>query len=287
MKNKTAILITCHKNPQQINKLTETLSHPDVDIFIHVDKKSNIQSDILTRDRVYIIPDEKRISVEWGRISIVDATLVLMTEAQKKGPYNYYISISGEDWPCKSVDDIIKLSVTEKNRVKFVNSLNTCGRFNKYDKRNSIFFPLKIIDNKLIYRILKRLYIEITGGYNKTYKLFTRKNTLDCKFYFGSAWWGLNRKTVEWMLDYLDKNPQYYNFYKNCSTPDESFFQTLFMLSPYADKNTKNLTYLSFLPGSSNPKYLTETDIEKAYDSDFYFMRKIDLNITPLSKLKY
>ena len=37
---KVAFLMQCHKNPEQINLLLEALNHPMVDVFVHVDKKS-------------------------------------------------------------------------------------------------------------------------------------------------------------------------------------------------------------------------------------------------------
>lgn len=39
---KLAILLLCHKNPEQINLFLETLHHPDIEFFIHVDKKTNM-----------------------------------------------------------------------------------------------------------------------------------------------------------------------------------------------------------------------------------------------------
>lgn len=39
---KLAILLLCHKDPEQINLFLETLHHPDIEFFIHVDKKTNM-----------------------------------------------------------------------------------------------------------------------------------------------------------------------------------------------------------------------------------------------------
>lgn len=47
-------------------------------------------------------------------------------------------------------------------------------------------------------------------------------------------------------MQYLTIHPEYYKFYENTTCPDESFFHTLVMLSPYADENTDYLTYLHF-----------------------------------------
>ena len=39
---KLAILLLCHKNAEQINLFLETLKHPDIEFFIHMDKKADI-----------------------------------------------------------------------------------------------------------------------------------------------------------------------------------------------------------------------------------------------------
>ena len=44
---KIAFLMQCHKNPEQINLLLKALKHPQVDVYVHVDSKSeSIREDI-------------------------------------------------------------------------------------------------------------------------------------------------------------------------------------------------------------------------------------------------
>lgn len=51
---KVAFLMQCHKNPEQINLLLKALKHPQVDVYVHVDSKSeNIREDIEKSDGVY------------------------------------------------------------------------------------------------------------------------------------------------------------------------------------------------------------------------------------------
>lgn len=290
MDKKLAILIACHKNASQINLLVKALTHSEVDVFLHVDKKSDIRDEIEKATNLYVLPIEKSIDVKWAKISQVRATLNLLEYAQSIAHYDYFIFISGEDYPCKPIDDIVKLADKQENRFQFWDSLNINGQFNHYDKRNSLYFPDWIIGRSLIQKILKRLYIQVTGGYNKA--IIKRKNILKCKFYFGSSWWGMTGRLADWMIDYLNKNPAYYCYYSNCMNPDESFFHTLFMLSPYGNLKTDFLTYLKFLPkreGSkytkNSPEYLNEGEIEAAKKSKYYFMRKIDFNFIDKSTI--
>ena len=82
---KIAVLIQCHKNPEQINDLLKRFDNPDIDCFVHVDKKSNFQDEILKSKNVFILPVEKRVSVEWAQISQVTATLNLIDAANIRG----------------------------------------------------------------------------------------------------------------------------------------------------------------------------------------------------------
>ena len=210
---KLAVLIACHKNPTQINALTKALEHPDIDVFLHIDKKSFIREKIEVRENVYVVSEAHSVDVEWAQISQVDATLRLIELATATDNYKYYIYISGEDYPCKPIDDIVGLSDLQKNCMQFWDSLNTKGKFNHYDKRNTLYFPKWIIGRSLLQKAFKRVYIQITGGYDRAF--VKRISTPDCLFYFGSSWWGLTNDTIQWMLGYLEANPSFYKFYKN------------------------------------------------------------------------
>lgn len=44
---KLAILLLCHKNAKQINLFLKALRHPDIEFFIHMDKKANIVNQLI------------------------------------------------------------------------------------------------------------------------------------------------------------------------------------------------------------------------------------------------
>lgn len=197
------------------------------------------------------------------------------------GGYDYYWLISGQDWPLRSTDEIINFFKKHngENFVRYWNSKNY-GKHqqNNLDKRNQIYFPLDIIGRKSWQKIVKRVYVELTGGYNKTWKIFMRKQ-LETDFYFGSSWWALTGETVEWIINYLGQHEDYYIFYKNTVCPDESFFQTLVMMSPYADNKTDYLTYLHFSEGANSPDILRASDFPQAKESGCLVMRKVDMDV--------
>ena len=59
---KIAFLMQCHKNPEQINLLLKALKHPQVDVYVHVDSKSeSIREDIGEGDGIYLLPKKDRL----------------------------------------------------------------------------------------------------------------------------------------------------------------------------------------------------------------------------------
>ena len=172
---------------------------------------------------------------------------------------DYYWLISGQDWPLRSADKIVKF-FEEHNGTNFVQYWNSKNhgshQQNNLDKRNQIYFPIKLIGRKPWQKIIKRGWVEFTGGYNRTWKIFERKQ-LGIDFYFGSSWWALKRETIDWIMQYLTIHPEYYKFYEN----------------------TDYLTYLHFQKGANSPDILTEDDLQRARESKYLIMRKVDMNV--------
>lgn len=86
---KLAILLLCHKNAEQINLFLDTLKHPDIEFFIHMDKKANIIDQIEQRPDIHILPDCLRVDVRWGEFSQTQATLNLFSAASELGEFDY------------------------------------------------------------------------------------------------------------------------------------------------------------------------------------------------------
>jgi hypothetical protein len=127
--SKQAILIQCHKNPEQVNMLLDAIQHPDIDIYIHVDKKSNIGPQLKISSQIHILPDKYRVDVQWATFSQVQATLNLLRFASQHEKYEHYWLCSGQDYPIKSVDEIVQFlhSKPDTNFIQIWNSKNWLG----------------------------------------------------------------------------------------------------------------------------------------------------------------
>lgn len=286
---RVAVLIQCHKSPEQINMLLGTMQHDDFVFFVHLDRKSTIGKELCKREDIILLPDNLRVDVQWGQYSQVQATLNLLEYANEHGPFDYYMLISGQCFPTVSATALIRYLEQNngKNYVHLSRSLhNGAGCSTNLDKRNQILYPEWLIQRKQAIRILRRLWVALTGGYEHTFSIFLRKQPTNIKFYFGSSWWTIHADFCEYMLRYIDENPWYTEFFRWCCNSDESFFQTLLMNSPYANTREDYMHYIDWSENNSSPKNLTIEDFDKIAKSGKIFARKIDNDFELIKHLK-
>ena len=284
-KKSIAILMLCHVLPNQINDFISGFDGRSFTFFLHVDRKSTIQSKIRHSEKVHFVPWKRRVDVRWGTYSMVQASLELIDIAMKTSTYDYFWLCSGQDFPQKKAKDIMEFfKRKECNFISFSASENypiNGYKNTRFDKRCEIIYPSWLIGKKKWQRILKKLYIFATGGRGHTFKVFKRSTPLGLKFYFGSQWWCLSRDFIIWMTDYIRERSEICEFFKKTLCPDESFFQTLIMVSPYAKAVEPNLVYTDWSDKNSSPRFLTEMDYDKIKASGKLFARKIDSKKEP------
>ena len=99
-----AVLLECHKNADQVNRLIKALSDPEIDFFIHVDRKAvTLRNQLHCDSRVFLLPKEFSVDVRWGQFSQVKAILNLIKYANANKKFPYYWLMSGQDYPIKPI----------------------------------------------------------------------------------------------------------------------------------------------------------------------------------------
>ena len=277
-------MILCHKNPDQVKLLIDLLNCDSASFVIHIDKKSEFEDYYIAKENVVYVPAEERVSVRWGGISMVDAVLKMMHIAIEQFDSSYYWVCSGQDLPLVKARDICaRLSICrDVDYIHFFQSMNNgldCQ--SNYDKRNQVYFPEWLVGPSFPVRVIKRGYVELTGGYKKTWKLFFRKHYFDYKFYFGSNWMCLRREVIVWILNYLENHSEVRQFFAGSLNPDECFFHTLYMASPFAGDSQDYLHYVDWSQGGNSPKVLKVSDLDLAFSSGKLMGRKFDLENNP------
>jgi hypothetical protein len=277
---RTAYIIQIHKNPNQVNLfIKQLISGQHADVFIHIDKKNeHLKKHIIESPYVHILSNN--IECEWGDISQVDTTLLLLKEViSSQKQYDFVCLRSGQDL------------LVKKGFEEFL-----------FKNRNKIFMSFKLVSEKDLGqmkikwpKITRRRYtskhpIRIYRSvllflFRKGLNLFPNPSQMpkEITFYKGSQWFTIPFEVAKYMIEYLDHNEWYYKFFEYTLVPDECFFHTLIMNSPYKANVVNNHLYFmkwgQTLSARNSPQDLTTKDIKMIEESGQFFARKFDETI--------
>lgn len=301
---KLAVLILAHKNVHQVTRLIESLRASDVDIFLHADKKweLNEQEIALLRQQCYMI--ETRISCALDSAELVDAELELLRTATQHGNYQYFCLISGQDYPLYSIQEILRklercypepiLDVTPYAQGNWV-----WMKFNAsswYKSKNSALNQRYMGKKSTVKKLKKLGYLLWDICVIQRFNTLARKlKRMGMGIYGGSAWWILPDTIVKKILAMQQENTEFCNLLRDAFTPEETFFQTMVMNSDFAEKISVNshreskrhcATFIDFggneRPVVAHPYVFTMQDLPslcQARNEGYLFARKFDENI--------
>jgi hypothetical protein len=84
-------------------------------------------------------------------------------------------------------------------------------------------------------------------------------------------------------MDFVHSNKEFVSFFRFCHAPDELFFQTILMNSPFRDRTADYLRYIDWSKTKIHPRFLdTDEDLERLRVSQALFARKIDVATSPV-----
>lgn len=263
---KIAIVLLVHKNPQQVARLIKRLSHPDIDCWVHIDKKfdSKIFRDTLSAQNVFFV--QPNIRVDWGCYNTVEAMLLALQNAvAAREKYSYIVFLSGQDYILQPPDVLLNY-LNENNGLEhmsiqpYESAQSNIIRIEKYHLNGYTFRGKKFLE-RIINKMLPR-----------------RKFPYPFEIRKGSQWFTITKNAAVYILQFVAKNPGYANYFKLVDTPDEFFFQTILYNSEFRYKIRDGvLHYTDWSEKKKHPKFLTITDKDKLRDSYYFFARKFDM----------
>lgn len=273
---KIAYIIHAYKLPDQLARFINSLASPNEYFFIHIDKKVDILpfkeafKKVQSKNIIWVTREYSN----WGTISCVKAVLNGLFEALAyKEKIEYFYCLSGQDYPIKSKNYIEKFFLQNKEKNFLVNfPLPYNGwkgggihRFNRYH--------FIISKNRYI-----RKFVNIINFF-----LPRRDLPLNFKPYGGEFYFGINRETLIYLKSFLEKNPDYINFFKYTYIPEEIFFQTIILNAPEKISSNvvnKTLTFVDWnKPHGPYPAILKTEDFDNINNSEKLFARKFDYKI--------
>src|SRR6185437_6905884 len=116
---KVAHLILAHKNPAQLERLVNALAHPSFDIYIHLDKKTDITPFryLAEKNNVFLVAD--RAAVHWAGYGTIQATINGFRAILPNPAYDYINVISAQDFPLRSAENIYRF-IAENQGAEFI-----------------------------------------------------------------------------------------------------------------------------------------------------------------------
>jgi len=225
---KFAYLILAHGSFHLLKELLTTLDSPDNDIYVHMDLKvSQFDEASFLEDMRFskVCFLKNRVDVKWGHISVVEATLNLLTEAVK-GDYDYIHLLSGVDFPIKS-NSYIQHFFEENQGKEFVGFSKVLNR--AFLEQRTVWRQLKGRSDgrpKFLEKLNKRL---IAVQRRLHLRCISPMDSLK----MGSAWFSITKPLAE---ELVNRKQWILKRYKHVFFPDEMFLQTFLYENKYMDR---------------------------------------------------
>jgi len=276
-----AYLILVNNNPRHLKKLLQALQPGGHDIFLHINAKSSLDPrDFVGRS---IFPLSKRIKTYWAGYSITRAICQLIKTAQSYGNYDRLVLLSESDYPVRS-QAYIQSFFSANPDTNFINIVRMPGNGKTFDRMQYYHFETVFSPNRFI-RILSL-------GFEYAIQQFGIEHNLpkpydEYELYGGSTWWSFSGDFANYLLNFIDVNQEFVNFYRYTWAPDEMFFHTIIMNSPFRESVRPSCTFKEWDFQSGHPMIIQKRHVsvlaKDLIDADYgrfqpLFARKFDDN---------
>lgn len=270
---KVCYLILAHNNFDHLNRLLDAIDTEDVLSFcIHIDKKAEVDFNIIKNIKADIIPGRK--DIRWGGFSMIEASLALLEYAKVKySEADYFILISGVDYPIRNSSYLDNLLSEQKEYIDIAPipvPYKPKERYEyyyfDYDRRN-----LKFYNPKFLFEVFLK-------------KIGFKRNT-PFQVYVGSQWFALTGKCIDYILKAVKEDSRYVKYFRHVLVPDEAFFQTIVAHSPFVDNVATSIVYTDWNvpvpPALIGTKHIEFLEKNVGFQTEYgycrpYFARKFD-----------
>jgi hypothetical protein len=284
---KIAYIILAYDSPEQVVRLVRRLSTPDTSFFIHVDKRTDdgayerMAGPLSACANVRFL---RRYRCHWADFGMVRATLAGIREILASDVrQDYVILLSGHCYPTKSNQRIQETLQRNAGRSFITYSALPDPHARQWEARIAYWhvnwwrwhfvFPQAEADfhNPHLRRLWRMLMRWIP---------LRRKFPGGLKPFQGGTWWCLSRECAEYVSEFVQQNKAFVRFFTYTSTPDELFFQTILLNSPFRDTLVNDdLRYIVFGPKQSHPNILGTHDFAEFMSTGDLFARKFDMTV--------
>ena len=263
---KIAHLILAHKNPRQLARLIRQIIHPDCDIFIHLDGKSQTSEFAhLFSETERVFPIHKRTKVYWAGFGTIQATINGFEQLVNQG-YDYVNVMSAQDFPLKPASHMYHF-IKERKGTEFITCESiydewseAASRIHKYS-----FVNLRLPGAHLMEKVTNKI-------------LAKRKFPMHHEVVGRANWFTLTNEAIVYSLNFIKAHPKLIWFYKLTWGADEFIFSTILYNSHFKSRIAPNLNYVDWTGMTGgHPRILVTKDFPKLVATPKLFARKFDM----------
>lgn len=288
-----AYLVIAYHKPDQLFRLLERLrtGSPSALVALHFDAKYPLPDrDRLAALGVRLI--EPRIGVQWGDYSFVEVILTGFQQLLPDAGWRYVHLLSGQDYPLRPLaeseaalvashcDAFIDASQEHTYHYRYLHRYWQMPKF-----RYAYLLPkwlrfagmalrdaLNKSQNFIRFEWVPRGLPQLVGV-----KHLRHPFTASMPCWFGSDWFTLSRRAVEYLLGTLEKRQDLVRIYRTSLIPSESLFATVLCNSPLRVQCRDNRRFILWASDTAaHPVTLTMTHFEAMIASGKDFGRKFD-----------
>ena len=278
-----AYIISAYKLPALLVRLVGRLDAPGTSVWIHVDTKTSepvyraMSEPLADRTEVHFV---RRHPCYWGDFGHVQATLEgLRALIASRQPFDYVVLLTGQDYPITTNRQIATALRAANGHVlmhcmPIPNEHWTDGGASRFENRH-----FRVGDRVLAFPGTPFRSTPL----NAAWSAITRALRLHRSFpagmepWGGSSYWMMPADCANYVDAWVRGNPEIVDFFRGVHVPDEMFFQSVVMNSPYRDRVADDdLRYIDWRGGMDHPKVLTSADFDALMRSGKLFARKFD-----------
>lgn len=274
---KIAYLITAYNNFNHLIKLINKINVDDSCVYVHIDKKTIVpDSFTLFAKKTKNLTIIRTQKVWWGGWSHQQAILDLISTARNDSP-DYYVIMSGQDYPIRDRSALIELFENQKEYITIMQGFHPTKPeeriryhyFDCFDRRSK---SLKTVSYKIVERLIRVFH--------------QKRNYPFDKIYHGSTWCALFAPCIEYILNFINKNPAFVNFFKTSWCAEESFFPTIIGNSDFLNNVRPGIWYTDW-DGDNPPVSLTEKHISLFKENFSFYNETYNVTYTPYFARKF
>jgi hypothetical protein len=237
------------------------------------------------------------VDTKWGDFSCVEAAIKALRLLYSGADFpEWFVFLSGSDYPIKSADRILRelqtgsfdgyiehRLVSEGDLAYPPDPENPQGwkqgakgeTWLEHCRRRYCSWRVDVPGINRYLRFSKRTFWLEHPVFTKGRLPFTA----EFKCYAGEAWFSANHRCARRIIDFHDQDHRVAGHYRKTPTPEESYWQTVLANAPDLKLSQNYLRYVDWTRGGSNPKVLVMDDLPKLKNSRAYFARKFDENV--------